>query len=165
MNTGGARSNQFRIFCAIPGIANGGQVAATKIQFMAKGGTIPSADIADIPVMYRGREVHFAGERTFQPWTISIYNDNEFTVRSAFENWVNAISKADSTNGIMQPSIYQAQLEVHQLDRSDQTMQRYRFHDAYPINVSEIQLAWEANNQIQEFNVTFAYNYWLNLGK
>jgi hypothetical protein len=164
MSRGGARSNQFLVVASFPqGLVANGQLASSKIQFLAKGASIPSADVADVPVMYRGREVHFAGERTFQPWQISVYNDNDFTVRSAFENWVNAISNADSTNGTMLPQSYQTDLEVHQLDRADQVVQKYKFVDAYPMNVSEIQLDWADNNQIQLFNVQFVYNYWVKI--
>lgn len=164
MSRGGARSNQFLVITPFPqGIVANGKDASSKIQFLAKGASIPASDVADIAVSYRGREVHFAGERTFQPWTISVYNDNDFIVRGAFENWVNAISNSDSTNGLMLPGSYQTDLEVHQLDRSDQAVQKYKFVDAYPINVSDIQLSWDINNQIQEFSVTFQYNYWVKI--
>jgi hypothetical protein len=164
MSRGGARSNQFLVIANFPqGIVANGKEASSKIQFLAKGASIPAADVTDIAVSYRGREVHFAGERTFQPWTISVYNDNDFTVRGAFENWVNTISNANSTNGVMAPSAYQTDLEVHQLDRSDIAVQKYKFVDAYPTNVSEIQLSWDANNQIQDFTVQFQYNYWVKI--
>ena len=161
MKTGGARSNAFKCIITPPqGIVSGAALAGQKIEFMAKSASLPSADIADIEVMYRGRPVHFAGERTFQPWTISVYNDNDFIVRDAFENWVNAISRADSTNGTLLPSAYQVDLEVYQLDRNDRQLKKYIFRDAYPTNVDAISLSWDENNRIQEYNVTFQYNFW-----
>lgn len=161
MKTGGARSNSFKCIITPPqGIVSGAALAGQKIEFMAKSASLPSADVADIEVMYRGRPVHFAGERTFQPWTISVYNDNDFIVRDAFENWVNAISRADSTNGTLLPSAYQVDLEVYQLDRNDRQLKKYIFRDAYPTNVDAIQLSWDENNRIQEYSVTFQYNFW-----
>jgi hypothetical protein len=104
--------------------------------------------------------VKFAGERTFQSWTITLYNDNDFVVRDAFENWVNAMSRAESTNGTLLPSAYQVDMEVYQLDRNDKQLKKYIFRDAFPTNVSDIPLSWDANNQIQEYSVTFEYNFW-----
>jgi hypothetical protein len=61
----------------------------------------------------------------------------------------------------MNPRDYQVDMEVHQLDRSDVIVKKYTFHDAFPLNVSDIALSWDDNNQIQTYGVTFAYNYWL----
>ena len=110
--------------------------------------------------MYRGRPVNFAGERTFQPWQISVYNDNDFIVRKAFEEWAYKISNSDQTSGILEPTKYQADLNVVQLDRNEKQLATYVFKDAYPVAVDGIALSWDSNNQIQEYSVTFQYNYW-----
>jgi hypothetical protein len=159
MLAGGARSNQFQCIITFPAAVTGGALASNKVSFMAKSASIPDSTVADIEVMYRGRAVHFAGERTFQPWNISVYNDNDFALRNAFESWINIISNPDSTNGLMSPLDYQVDMEVHQLDRSDNVVKKYKFVDAYPTNVGEIQLSWDANSQLQEYPVSFSYNY------
>lgn len=161
MKQGGARSNSFKCIITPPtGLVYGASTAGAKIEFMAKSATLPESQLAPIEVMYRGRPVNFAGERSFSPWTITLYNDNDFIVRNAFENWVNEISRAESTNGVLAPSDYQVDMEVYQLDRNDTELKKYIFRDAFPTNVSDIQLSWDANNQIQEYSVTFYYNYW-----
>lgn len=161
MKFGGARNNQFRVIATLPqGLVGSAQVAGQRVQFMAKAASIPASSIADVEVMYRGRPVHFAGERTFQPWNITIYNDNDFVVRNAFEEWVNGIGDAASTTGVLTPAEYQTDLEVQQLSRNDEVLKSYRFFDAYPVEVGDIQLSWDQNNSIQEFNVTFVYNFW-----
>jgi hypothetical protein len=160
MAGGGARSNQFKCILTFPDFVKNMSVANGKITFMAKAAQLPSSDIADIEISYRGRPVHFAGERTFQPWTITVYNDNDFIVRDAFEDWVNKIGNSDSTNGIMAPTIYQRPMEVHQLNRLDESVKIYSFYDAYPVSVAGVQLDWDNNAQIQTYDVTFQYNYW-----
>lgn len=161
MKQGGARVNQFKCIVTPPtGIVAGATAAGSKIEFMAKSASLPEATVAPIEIMYRGRPVNFAGERTFSPWTITLYNDNDFIVRDAFEAWVNEISRAESTNGVLAPSSYQVDLEVYQLDRNDVQLKKYIFRDAFPTTVGDIQLSWDANNQIQEYPVTFVYNFW-----
>lgn len=161
MKTGGARSNAFKCIITPPqGIVSGAALAGSKIEFMAKAASLPDASLAPVEIMYRGRPVKFAGERTFSPWTITLYNDNDFIVRNAFEEWIDSISNANSTNGTLLPSAYQVDMEVYQMDRNDQMLKKYIFRDAFPVNVSDIPLSWDANNQIQEYSVTFEYNFW-----
>ncbi len=156
--TGGVRSNQFRCILTFPAVANPG-AAGTVAEFLCKAATVPSMDVEPIQIMYRGRPVNFAGERIFSPWSISLYNDNDFVLRSAFENWVTAISSPGSTTGAVAPNTYQVQLGVQQLDRNDQVIAEYSLIDAFPTSVGELQLSWDSNNVIQEYNVTFSYNY------
>lgn len=157
---GGARANQFKCTITFPGIVANGSLAAQKTEFLAKASSLPSSSVSDVAVSYRGRPVHFAGEREFEPWTIDVYNDNDFVVRNAFEDWVNKVQNADSTSGVILPSQYQTDMQVHQLDRNDTILKSYSFKDAYPVSVSAIQLDWDANNQIEIYQVQFQYNYW-----
>lgn len=160
MLTGGARANQFKCIIAFPGIVAGGGTAGPKLEFLAKSASLPESIVSDVPVPYRGRVVHFAGEREFQPWNIEVYTDNDFVVRSAMEDWVNKIQNASTTNGILEPLAYQTDIQVYQLDRNDKIVKEYNFKDAWPLTVGAIQLSWEAANQIETYPVTFQYNYW-----
>lgn len=162
MITGGARPNQFRVQITFPSIVPNGSLAGSKLQFLAKSSSLPSSTLADVGVMYRGRPVHFAGEREFSPWNIEVYNDNDFVVRNAFEAWVDTIQNAESTNGTLSPLLYQIDMQVQQLDRNDRIVKEYTFHDAWPVDVGQIGLDWEANNQIETFPVTFQYNNWVS---
>lgn len=160
MISGGARSNQFRVQVTFPTIAANASLAGTKLQFLAKSASLPSSNITDVVANYRGRPVHFAGEREFEPWSIEIYNDNDFVVRNAFESWVDQIQNAESSNGVLTPLLYQTDMQVFQLDRNDNVVKEYSFKDAWPMNIGAIQLSWDANNEIETFPVTFQYNYW-----
>jgi hypothetical protein len=156
---GGARPNQFICRLTFP---RGGADAGTAT-FLCKTASIPASDIEPIQLMYRGRPVNFAGERTFQPWSVTVINEGSFEVRAAFEKWIEDIGNAESSNGLVEPSDYQTELQVTQLDRADQPIRTYTFHDAFPINVGQIALSWDSNNQIEEYEVTFQYN-WFSAG-
>lgn len=162
MQGGGARPNQFRVDLTFPAIAGpNGPFAGQTGQFLCKSSTLPASTLEDITAQYRGRPVHFAGERTFQPWTISIYNDTNFLIRNVMEEWSGRILAYSSTLGTVNPALYQAQMSVHQLDRNDNIIKTYTFYDAYPTSVSQIQLDFEQNNQIETFDVEFTYNYYI----
>ena len=156
---GGARANQFRVYLQFPAWVTGGIEAAREGQFLCKAAALPQSNIANIPVNYRGREVNFAGERTYEAWTITAYTDTNFILRDNMEVWQNGIQNYTATTGRTAPADYQVQLRVDQLDRGGAILKSYTFIDAYPINIGEIALDYESGNAIETFSVTFQYNY------
>lgn len=157
---GGARSNQFRVELSFPSVVSSGSLAAVSGQFLCKGSSLPASAIADVPLAYRGKIIHLAGEREFSPWAVTVYNDVDFGIRDAFEQWMNAINNHSKFGGETQPGAYQADLQVHQLDKNGTVLKTYRFIDAYPIEIGPIQLDFDSSNQIETFDVNFQYNYW-----
>lgn len=156
---GGARPNQFRVELAFPSYVTAGVVAASQGQFLCKSAQLPASTVENIPIQYRGRAVNFAGERTFATWTVTIYNDTDFNIRNAMERWQNGIQNYTTTNGRVNPSDYQADLLVHQLDRSGAIVKSYRFVDSYPLNIGLVQLDFDTTNAIETFDVEFQFNY------
>lgn len=157
---GGSRNNQFRVELSFPNFVPLGALAGQRAQFLCHAASLPGSVISEIPVPFRGRTMYVSGEREFQPWTISIYNDTTFGIRNALEFWSNGIQNLTSTDGITNPSEYQIDMAVHQLDRGGATLKTYKFNDAWPIDVSPIQLSYEQANSIETFDVTFRYNFW-----
>jgi hypothetical protein len=156
---GGARPNQFYVQLTFPSYVGLGVVAGQQAQFLCRSAQLPASTIEPITTLYRGRPVQFAGERTFAPWTVSIYNDTTFNIRNALEVWQNGIQNYNTTLGKTNPRDYQVDLGVFQLDRSGAIIKSYKFIDAMPVNIGPIQLDFDQQNQIEQFDVEFTYNY------
>lgn len=159
---GGARANQFRVELAFPSYVQAGALVGLNSQFLCKAAQLPASTVENTQVFYRGRPVNFAGERTFAPWSITVYNDTTFSIRDAMEQWSNGVLNHGQTNGRVNPRDYQVDLLVHQLDRNGATVKTYKFVDAYPTTITAIQLDYETNNQLEVFDVEFTYNYWMS---
>jgi hypothetical protein len=157
---GGARANQFRVELAFPTYVAVGPVVGLKSQFLCKGAQLPASTVEDVALQYRGRAVHLAGERTFAPWTITVYNDTDFGIRNAMEQWSDGVQNLNATTGRTNPRDYQVDLLVHQLDRNGATVKTYKFVDAYPTEIGAIALDFDTTNTVETFDVTFTYNYW-----
>lgn len=157
---GGARANQFRVELTFPSFVTLGVVAGQQAQFLCKSAQLPASTVENFGVQYRGRAVNFAGERSFAPWTIQVYNDTNFNIRNAMEQWSNGIQNLVGTNGLTNPRDYQVDLQVHQLDRNGAIVKTYKFVDAYPTEIGTIELDYDTVNTIETFPVTFQYNYW-----
>ena len=170
---GGARSNLFEVEIALP------ENLVTKLldvdadmKFMIKAAEIPAANIGNIPVPFRGRVLPIAGDRTFDPWTVTIINDQKFNIRDAMEMWSNGINDLEFAGGDVNPADYQTSAKVSQLGRNADVrgkaqgekevpvLREYNFIGIYPNAVSSIPLDYGATDQIEEFQVTFNYLYW-----
>ena len=155
---GGARANLFEVVLTFPDAAKPPDEVLDKSRFMVKGARLPASNIAQIEVPFRGRVLKIAGDRTFDSWTVTVINDTDFAIRSAFENWMNTINKLDNNTGLVNPADYQADAYVYQLDRDGQDLRSYRFYDTFPTQVGPIELSYDAQG-IQEFTVELQVQY------
>ena len=156
---GGARSNLFEVVLSFPDIAPASSEVLEKSRFLVKAANLPASNISDITVPFRGRVLHVAGDRTFDSWTITIINDTDFAIRSAFEKWMNSINRVSDATGSTDPASYQADAFVYQLDRSGETLRAYHFYDIFPTNVAPINLSYDTEG-IQEFTVEMQVHWW-----
>ena len=167
---GGARSNLFEveieypIEIAVDTSANGPKEFG---KFMIKAAEIPASNLGNIPVPFRGRVLPIAGDRTFDPWTVTIINDTNFKIRDAMEQWSNSINDLQTSQGLIDPVDYQTSAKVKQLSREGgntpgaiDVLREYRFEGIYPNAVSSIPLDYGATDQIEEFQVTFNYLFY-----
>jgi hypothetical protein len=159
LSGGGARSNLFEVVLSFPDSAPADTNVLDKSRFLVKAAALPGSTVTPLDVAFRGRTLKLAGDRTFETWTITVINDTDFSIRSAFEKWMNAINRVSDNTGITDPALYQADGFVYQLDRDGSTLRAYHFYDIFPTNISAINLAYETDS-IQEFTVEMQILWW-----
>ena len=165
---GGARSNLFEVEIKFPdGLAINESLVSDKTPFLVKAAEIPASNLGNIPVPYRGRVLPIAGDRTFDPWTVTIINDTDFLSRDAMERWSNSINDIQTAQGQVNPEEYQTSARVFQKSRlgegpgdTETDLRVYKFEGIYPNVVSSIPLDFGATDQIEEFQVTFNYLFY-----
>jgi hypothetical protein len=158
---GGARPNLFKVI--LSGLADfgGGRADVEKASFLCKASSLPGSTVAPIPVPFRGREIKLAGDRTFEPWTITVINELDFGVRNAFEIWMDSILNSHETNiGDQVPTAYKADMEIHQLTKDGDNIKSYYIKGAWPSAIAPITVAYDQSNTIEEYDVTIEYDYW-----
>ncbi len=157
---GGARPNLFEVELAFPDSISIDNDVKDKSRFLVKAAALPASNITPIDINFRGRILKIAGDRTFDTWTITVINDTDFAIRSAFEKWMNVINKLSDATGFNDPSEYQEDAFVHQLDRDGSTLRTYKFFDIFPTNISQMDLSYETIDTIEEFTVELQVLYW-----
>ena len=157
---GGARANLFEVILTFPDAAQPDTVVLDKSRFLVKGANLPASNIAQIEVPFRGRSLKIAGDRTFDSWTVTVINDTDFSIRSAFERWMNTINRVSDNTGLVNPADYQSDAYVYQLDRDGSTLRSYRFYDVFPTQVAPIELSYDNGTGIEEFTVELQVQWW-----
>lgn len=151
---GGARQNLFQV--QITNVGN--RAADLKTPFLVQSAQIPAANLGTIQVPYFGRMLKLAGDRTFDPWVVTVMNDEDFLVRNAMEEWSNRINRLEGNIRTLRN--YKSEARVIQYGKDGSTLRVYEFHGIYPSAVSQIDLGWDQNDAIETFQVEFQYDYW-----
>ena len=155
---GGARANQFKVTLPFPGYASvGGETS--DLAFLCSATALPGQTVGQVAIPFRGRVLNIAGDRTFEPWTITVLNDTDFKLYRAFERWMNGINNMTDNEGIANPADYQVDGFVDQLDRNGTTLKSYTYRGLYPEALANIPLSYGTNDAIETFDVTFRYQY------
>ena len=158
----GVRPNMFQVDITFPGTVEADQ---TLVSYMCKSAALPASNIGVIEVPFRGRTVKIAGDRTFDNWSATFINDKEMKSRAYFEQWLNQINTHKANTGAIQdPSAYGRSVVIRQLEKDNSPagseLRSYKLWYAFPISTSAIDLAYDSNDQIEEFSVEFQYSYW-----
>lgn len=159
---GGARPNLFEVTGNFPTGSGGG--AIENMKFLIKAASIPQDNLGTIEVPYRGRQLKIAGDRTFDSWSITVINTNDFQLRNAFEQWHELINGHITNESAVNLDDYFQDWTVKQLDRSGGVSETYTFSGCFPESIGAIELSHESGDTIEEFEVTLQYQYWTHAG-
>ena len=154
---GGARPNLFKATLNFP-IYAGGDVELTS--FLCEAAQLPGSTMGVVVVPFRGRQVKMAGDRTFDAWTVTVINDTDFKIRNAMERWMNGMNAHSANTGLTNPTDYEADLIIEQLDKNGSTLKTYNMRGCFPSSVSPIELTYASENEIERFQVEFQVQYW-----
>ena len=159
LSGGGTRSNLFEVELAFPAAINVDGNVLDKARFLVKAAALPASNVTPLEVAFRGRTLKLSGDRTFETWTITVINDTDFAIRSAFEKWSNYMNRLSDNTGTTDPALYQADAFVYQLNRDGSILRAYHFYDTFPTSVGSINLAYDTDS-IQEFTVEMQVHWW-----
>ena len=150
---------------------NSSEAEGGAFKFLCKSTALPASNLGSVEIPFRGRTLKVAGDRTFDDWTVTIINDEDFRLRTAFERWSNVMSQLDDATGVTNPTSYMTDAFIQQLGRGPEVgaatnnggnssiLRSYKFFDVFPVTVGEIALSYDTTDALEEFDVTFRYQY------
>ena len=139
LRNGGARPNLFEVEVGNPIDGSADQV----FKFHCRAAQLPAS--------------------TIEPWTVTILNDEDFSVRTSLENWMGGINDHASNLQFNNQTTYKNRdSKVVHYGKDGSVIATYKFVGIFPTELGAVELAWDSNDQIEEFTCTFAYDYWLH---
>lgn len=169
---GGARANLFKV--TVSGVTS--NTAAELFSVTCKSASLPASTMGLIEVPFNaGRRYKLAGERTFAEWTTTVINTEDYKVRATLEDWQKAIVftnfnatkvgnrdlyAADGTvNNTALGLLRTPSILVEQLDDNGDPVVKFKLHHCWPSDISTIDLSYDNTDAIEEFSVTWTYDY------
>ena len=180
---GGVRPNLYQVDIQFPDAAeepigvNAGELTRQG-QFLCRSTSLPTHSQGLIEVPFRGRFLKIPGDRTFEAWTATFYNTADFNLRAAFENWINITNQTNENVGVVGgfEKIFK-DITIRQLSKdsdakaiaragaggsggdANNVLRVYKLIDAWPTSVGAINVAYDSNDALEEFDVEFQYQY------
>ena len=131
-------------------------------QFMVKAASFPASTIGVVEVPFRGRQLKIAGDRTYEPWSVTVLNDEGFTIRQQMETWAQPIQEYKINGSSAQNTgEYMGRAIVDQLSRDGEIIKQATLEGIWPSNISALDLDWGTNDTPEEYTVEFQVQYWL----
>ena len=159
---GGARANQFRVIIPQQAGIIGTGLDSNTTSFLVRTASLPGQTITEIPVNFRGRQLFLAGDRTFETWSTTVFNDTDFMIRNAMETWMDAINDLSNARGLSNVRDYTADLTVNQLNRDDKVIKTYVLKNCWPTVISPVELNMDTVSEIETFDITWRYTTFEN---
>lgn len=150
-----ARPNKFMV--EIPSLSD-------RFRFMAKGASVPGYKTGETSRGFMGLKSYLAGDISFEPWTVTVYNDAEFGVWDEIHQWFYQTNATDGNVFGATPAEYKRLGFVHHYKRDTtgkKPSKTFGMHGFFPTEVSEIRLDWEDNNSVEVFDVVFRYDFFV----
>lgn len=131
------------------------------IKFKCKAGSMPAGVTDPVIVGYQNKKIKLGGDRTFEDWTITVYNDVGHEVRQQFLDWQAQVHALDRQIYGENPDVYKKEATVTQLNRQGQKTATHTIYGTWPTNVGEVALDWDTNNEVETFEVTLSVDWWV----
>ena len=162
---GGARPSLFEFtISSIPG-DSALKKELDNIQSFCQVSALPPLTVSPIEKMYMGRTVKIPGDMVFGDLTTTIYHTETGTERTALLTWMSEINGHASNvttlgaNGSFM-GMYSGTIVLTQYDKEGKSLVEVEFVDAWPQTVSEIALSYDTATDIEQFDVTWAYQHY-----
>jgi len=159
----GAKQSLFEASITLKGTGTG----TSDFNYMCKGIQIPASNLGVVTVNYMGRPIKYPGNRTFEDLTTTIINDEGHSIRNQIENWmenINSHTLNSRSSTYTTKDKYVSDLTLKPLTRTGMYESPWKFINCFPTSLDAVEVAWETNDAVMEFNVTWAYDYWTHAG-
>ena len=166
---GGARPSLFQF--EVTGAPLTTPSSLTNIKYYCQVSALPPLTVTPIEKMYFGRTVKIPGDIVFGDLTTTIYQTEAGNERFSIESWMDDINgHVDNVSSLEDNATasfmgkYSATGKLTQYPKAGAAtaaiLSTVSFIDMWPQSVTEIALSYDTASDIEQFDVTWAYNHY-----
>jgi hypothetical protein len=157
-----ARSNQFKVFIHPPKeLKVDWDSSKNGLLVLVKAAKIPSITTKEFVFQRAGQKLYIpTGEVEHGDVSITFYNDSNFILRTMFTRWVRlALHNWEYNIGSIPLVALGGEVVIYHYDYELKPIYEVRLTNAWPKQISEIDLSQESSSTVEEFTVDFNYTY------
>ncbi len=140
---------------------------AEKFSYRCEVAELPGRTIATTDDMSFGPTAKLAYDVTYNDINLQIIASEDMKERKLFEDWIDRIVTPTSKNsnefkgGLIKyyDDYAKGIFRIHQLNDKGKVLAKYTLYNAYPIQLSPMNLSWGETDTYQRFAVTLSYRY------
>ena len=163
---GGARPNLFKV--KIDNSVLGTLSLDSTETILVKTASIPGSTIASVPVNFIGRPIKYTGGRTYENWSTTIINDENFTIRDKIVQWMRVMTgtmegernKNFGSYATDSGVYFEGKATVTQINKDGSDGENYSINNLWPTSLAAIGLDWSQPDQIEEYAVEWCFDTW-----
>ena len=155
---GGARPSLFDITISAPSTDVSGSL--TNMATHCNVSAIPPLTVTPIERQYFGRTVKIPGDMVFGDLSTTIINSQDYSLRKVLEKWMDVMNSTGGNLGYSDSTSGFGTVTLTQYAKAGKSLLTWTFVDAWPQTISEIALSYDTASDIEQFDVTWAYNYY-----
>ena len=159
---GGARPSLFEF--TVSAAPTGVSATLSDVHLYCNVSEIPPLTLTPIERQYFGRTVKIPGDLVFADLTTTIINTEKFNVRNEIEKWMEVINGTISNEGVADVNFGTGTAQLVHYQKDGTGTMTYQFEECWPTAISEIALSYDTASDIEQFDVTWAYNYYTMSG-
>ena len=159
---GGARPSLFEFqITAAPSAVDS---SLSSVSLYCNVSEIPPLTLTPIERQYVGITVKIPGDLVFADLTTTIINTETFNVRNELETWMEVINGTVDNIGVADDNFGTGTAKLIHYQKDGELTMTYTFENCWPTAISEIALSYDTASDIEQFDVTWAYNYYTQTG-
>ena len=155
---GGARPSLFTMSISAPTLIN--TLNTDDMLTHCNVSAIPPLTVTPIERQYFGRTVKIPGDMVFGDLSTTIINTENYSIKKDIEAWMDKINSTSTNKGFSDSASGYGTVKLTQYAKAGKSLLTWTFVDCWPQTVAELPLSYDTASDIEQFDVTWAYNYY-----
>lgn len=155
-----------KLFTSSPALIKAlGNINNSHLTMRVKSANLPDMNFMTMPHSYYGPQIKYPHDNLVSDLTVEIIASGNMVEREFISAWQNYIIDYGTRDNNASFNVayfedYVADIDIVLYDKLEREIYRVTYQEAYPTNMSQVEVDWGQVNTVLTFRVTFSFSYW-----